>query len=584
MAEFIHAPVSNFEGGINVGDAPHLAKLRRAQDVVFDGDGFVRMRGGYDDRVPTTVYGTAGTAGTDREEIYGLSRFTMTKGIRGIVATTQDATDKRTRVYYMRDNQEPVELFRHADLDGDGDHRRWRQYQDADGWSPKISETGNARQNVLIMTCRAFTIVLRMRLTDDYTSGSNQFDGSVFDGVETVYWQVTVLLNATGTFKRSTGTDIVVTAKGEGRAEAVGTAGRYTFLAALNGQSQQYVAWSLQEDSDSFSRDGSDPAKFKDVFQVPDEESSDITALKGSGNVLLIFKEHGIYRLNTDASVKAWKLNEPISDVGCYHAESIARWQENHVFANRWGVYLTDSYSVQDISTESIGPLYRSFFQGDPFFNDDWRLTGAIVGDNYILSIVDSDRQAVITWCCHLPTKSWTTFSGFRFTASCRTEAGFGVYAAMKQGSQYRIANIERCFRSSNSNDPYDRGYSSPDAGSPSTPAFVLEVGRLAMENIFQRMWVRQFKVLYECDNTLQMRPIFGHDADALPESDVLYLHEFPATSSVTPGHAVLGYETEAIGWEIKPVGTPTRVVIMGIDVAFRPMMESRTNKVGLAP
>ena len=106
----------------------------------------------------------------------------------------------------------------------------------------------------------------------------------------------------------------------------------------------------------------------------------------------------------------------PLGDIGCSDGRSIGVWQDNVIFANPNGCYLTNGAAFRSLTEppefggNGIGALWRETLDG---YTSNWQIHGGIIQDFYIVTIRDDADILVDTFMCHLPRRSWWRISNF---------------------------------------------------------------------------------------------------------------------------------------------------------------------------
>ena len=135
-----------------------------------------------------------------------------------------------------------------------------------------------------------------------------------------------------------------------------------------------------------------------------------ITGLCALQNALLVFSSGHTERLvgstpppNSDMDL------QPVGDIGCLDARSIAVWNGNCIFANGRGIYMTNGTEFVNLTGGQHGndgitnywqkALMPNYTAGSTV------LAGGVFRDFYFLSF-----QNQTTLMCHIPTRAWTRF------------------------------------------------------------------------------------------------------------------------------------------------------------------------------
>lgn len=150
-----------------------------------------------------------------------------------------------------------------------------------------------------------------------------------------------------------------------------------------------------------------------------------LTGLAGLNNVLLCFSQGHMERIIGDTPPPGSNMDRAlVGNVGCTDARSIVIFQDNCVFANPGGVYLTNGAAFRSLTKEGgIERYWQGLFTGyDP---STYTIAAGLLGKSfYFVNVLDSNRAvasltaksgsglgAGAMLLCHLPTSSWTRLS-----------------------------------------------------------------------------------------------------------------------------------------------------------------------------
>lgn len=136
-----------------------------------------------------------------------------------------------------------------------------------------------------------------------------------------------------------------------------------------------------------------------------------ITGLCSLQNALLVFSQGHTERLVGSTPPPGSDMDrQPVGDIGCLDARSIAVWQGNAVFASNRGVFMTNGSTFTNLT----GGVH-----GNDGINDYWQrsimsnytagstvMSGGVFRDFYFCTL-----QNQITLVCHIPTRAWTKFN-----------------------------------------------------------------------------------------------------------------------------------------------------------------------------
>jgi hypothetical protein len=152
--------------------------------------------------------------------------------------------------------------------------------------------------------------------------------------------------------------------------------------------------------------------------QTPDIESTwdttnsyidadyEITGLASLHNALLIFsKAHTERIIGATPPPDSDMDRAPVGSVGCTDARSIVVQEDNCLFANPRGVYLTNGAGFASLTTEG---LIESYWQGlfasyDPA---SWSIAAGVFRSFYVVSIMNGSTL-IDTLMCNVPRRAW---------------------------------------------------------------------------------------------------------------------------------------------------------------------------------
>ena len=130
---------------------------------------------------------------------------------------------------------------------------------------------------------------------------------------------------------------------------------------------------------------------------------------------------------------------EPLIGLGgCNEPHSICYWNDNVLFADARGVYLTDGTQIKDISKQGgIGEEWRKAY------NPDWRVAAGVVKDQYVISLTDTTAHTFKKcFVCDLDSRSWSVFNNMPFASYV---ASLGEIEALYGGGlDGKVANVSK--------------------------------------------------------------------------------------------------------------------------------------------
>lgn len=152
-----------------------------------------------------------------------------------------------------------------------------------------------------------------------------------------------------------------------------------------------------------------DPETSWDTTNSYIDAEHNVTGMCALTGALLVFSAGYMERLsgytpppNSDMQIVT------IDGIGCVDDRSIARYQAGCVFANLYGIYLTNGVSFQLLTEDSdgsgIGTYWQNLVAG---YDSDWIIAGGVFQDNYWVTVTNG-AQNVVSFVCHIPTRRWT--------------------------------------------------------------------------------------------------------------------------------------------------------------------------------
>jgi hypothetical protein len=130
-----------------------------------------------------------------------------------------------------------------------------------------------------------------------------------------------------------------------------------------------------------------------------------------------------------------------LAEIGCTDARSLASWQNQVIFANGNGVYMTNGAAVRSITEpqeyggQGIGDYWRSLLDT---YDESWQIHGGLLGDYYLVTIRDENDTLVATLMCYLPRRAWWRLSNIDagFYATSQHTGPFELYYADRSSGQ----------------------------------------------------------------------------------------------------------------------------------------------------
>jgi len=145
-----------------------------------------------------------------------------------------------------------------------------------------------------------------------------------------------------------------------------------------------------------------------------------VTGLASLSSGLIIFSEgHTEIITGTTPPPATDMSRRTMAAIGLKDARSIAKYDNNVIFANTHGVYVTNGTAFDSITKKQdgtgISKRWQAQFENDfgAYDPDLWTITAEAFLDFYFVSILDQFGALVNTWVCHLPSQAWTRFDNW---------------------------------------------------------------------------------------------------------------------------------------------------------------------------
>lgn len=136
----------------------------------------------------------------------------------------------------------------------------------------------------------------------------------------------------------------------------------------------------------------------------------EITGFAATSNMLLIFSNGHTERIIGSTPPPGSDMDKTvIGSVGCTDARSICIQENNVIFANPRGVWLTNGAGFASLTTEGLIESYwQSLFSGyDP---DTWTIAAGIYRSFYFVTVINNGAT-VDTLMCNVPRRAWCRLS-----------------------------------------------------------------------------------------------------------------------------------------------------------------------------
>jgi len=170
--------------------------------------------------------------------------------------------------------------------------------------------------------------------------------------------------------------------------------------------------------------------------------SKQVTGLAAMGGKLLVFHAARTSRIQGQIPPGAlldsdMYVDQLTDQVGCTIPQTICYWNENVVFADERGVYLTDGASVRNLTEQGgMGDFWRDIYATRDAVPS---VSASIYFDYLIISV----RAAVGAYVllCDLNTRAWFRFTNLSIQAMVPSEGTFEeVYAGLNVGRLTRLS------------------------------------------------------------------------------------------------------------------------------------------------
>jgi hypothetical protein len=132
-----------------------------------------------------------------------------------------------------------------------------------------------------------------------------------------------------------------------------------------------------------------------------------ITGLAATSNMLLIFSSGATERIVGSTPPPGSDMDRTvIGSVGCTDARSIVKQENNVLFANTRGVYLTNGAGFASLTDEgAIATYWQSLFSG--YDASTWTISAGVFRTFYFVTILDASGNLVTSLMCNVPRRAW---------------------------------------------------------------------------------------------------------------------------------------------------------------------------------
>jgi hypothetical protein len=166
-----------------------------------------------------------------------------------------------------------------------------------------------------------------------------------------------------------------------------------------------------------------------------------ITALAAVRNFILVFSDGSLSRLygSTPPPGSDFSANDPLFEVGCTDARSVAIQGDRVLFANPEGIYMTDG-SADPVNITSLCGM-RTYWQTQlaGYTKSNWILAGGFLRDDYFIIVTDAGSLKVAARI-DVGRRAWWPLTNVDARAIWKAEGTsdelyFGRYGAARVGS-----------------------------------------------------------------------------------------------------------------------------------------------------
>ncbi len=139
-----------------------------------------------------------------------------------------------------------------------------------------------------------------------------------------------------------------------------------------------------------------------------------ITGLASLSNAILIFSSGHTERIIGSTPPPGSDMDRaPIGSIGCSDARSIQVWNNNAIFANQMGVYLTNGAGFLSLTREGgIETYWQSQLSG--YNSSTWSIAGGLIRGTYYIVSVMNGSTLVDTLVCNIPSRAWWRLSNIK--------------------------------------------------------------------------------------------------------------------------------------------------------------------------
>lgn len=146
-----------------------------------------------------------------------------------------------------------------------------------------------------------------------------------------------------------------------------------------------------------------------------------VTGMAALTNVLLVFSSGHTERIIGTTPPPGSDMDlATLWSTGCTDARSIVVVDQQVIFANQRGVYLTNGSSIVSLTAQgNIDTYWQSLLEG--YDASTWTISAGLMRANYLfVSITDNNGAAVATLMCNVPQRAWWRVTNIQATMFAR--------------------------------------------------------------------------------------------------------------------------------------------------------------------
>jgi hypothetical protein len=195
-----------------------------------------------------------------------------------------------------------------------------------------------------------------------------------------------------------------------------------------------------------------DPEDTWDVGNAYIAMDHPVTGLASLQNTLIVFSAGHTERITgADPPPDTDMDRAVIGAIGCTDARSIAVYQDNAIFANPSGVYLTNGAGFQDLTEAGLVQSYwQSLFSG--YDSATWVIAAGMFRGYYFVSILDATGALVDAMMCNVARRSWWRLSGAFRAMAYTTSSGVNHELYLATRAAPRVHKASGIFLPTSSN------------------------------------------------------------------------------------------------------------------------------------